>query len=219
MRKISSLVGVYLLIGSGLTFASAIFGVCGTGFTSSTCGTLAATTGTATDGNWVLTGGTAFVTNSSGFPIGTSNWAADNSTGSWVSPRGNESSGSDAAVTYTYTETFSIAVGMNLSSATIAGLWGTDNSGVLLLNGHQIATLPTAGSFNPLVAFQVLGSSGFFQTGVNTLVAQVTNTTIASGLRVDITNATIFAAPEPATFAFMGLGLAAIGLLGRRIRS
>jgi PEP-CTERM motif len=203
---------------SGSLSAATIFGVCGTGFTSNTCGTLAATTGAATDGNWVLSGGTAFVTDSSGFPIGSGNWAADNSSSSWVSPRGNEQTGSDPAVTYTYTETFTIPVGDVLSTAIISGLWGTDNSGILLLNGHQIATLPTTGSFNPLTAFSVLGSSGFFQTGANTLVAQVTNTTVVSGLRVSVNVATI-STPEPASLGFMGLGLAGLGILGRRLRS
>ena len=74
--------------------------------------------------------------------------------------------------------------------------------------------------FAALVPFSI--NSGF-QAGLNTISFAVVNDPGASpnptGLRVEIDSATAQLTPEPASFGFMGLGLAAIGIVGRRLRS
>lgn len=201
-----------------------IFGVCGTGFTSNSCTTLAATTGAADDGNYTLllpnpdSVTQPLVTNSSVFPISTGDWVADGiDNSSWISPKGTENT--DAAGNFTYQETFTLAAGTNLASAVITGDWATDNSGTITLNGNTVGT--ASSGFGSLTAFTI--NSGFV-IGTNLLDFVVTNAnTQASsnptGLRVEITSATANpGVPEPASLSFVSMGLAGFGILARRLR-
>ena len=227
MRRFTFLTGIGLLACGSLSAAS-LFGVCGTGFTNDTCSTEA--TSGFSDGNWTLSttaetisGSAPFVTLAGPF-TGTPHWVADSGSSKWISPRILETGSSDAAGVYTYTETFTIAAPFLPSSAVIAGKWTADNSGFIELNGTEVdpgaaIATGTAGAFQNFVNFTI--NSGFV-LGTNTLTFVVTNSSTGSpnvtGLDVQITEAQIFT-PEPATFGFMGAGLAALAILGRKLRA
>ncbi|MGA3203320.1 MAG: hypothetical protein ABSF12_12605 [Bryobacteraceae bacterium] len=231
MRNIFA-VGVCLLAGCGSLPAVTLFGVCGTGFsgfTGTSCGTEVLPGGNRTDGNFTLisdptaegisTPISPFVTSIIGFPIGDGNWLADSLTSLWISPKSTEQS-NDSPGTYIYQETFTISAAESPNTAEIVGMWAADNDGTIMLNGITVGTAITGtGGFNHYTGFTI--TSGFVE-GENFLDFVVTNNSSGSpnvtGLRVNITSATI-SLPEPATFGIAGLGLVALGILGRRLRS
>ena len=188
----------------GTLSAGTLFGVCGTGYTSNTCTTLAGTTGTSTDGNFTILAGspdgalTPFVTNSNISSM--TNWLADGiDASSWISPTGSENPGDPPGV-YTYEETFMIGAGFDPNTAQIVGAWATDNTGIIMLNGHLVGTASI--DFTALTSFTI---NSFFVTGLNRLDFVVTNGSISSepvnpsGLRVEIINTGINSVPEPAS--------------------
>jgi hypothetical protein len=222
MRKIA-VCSFLTFIATGVLSANTLFGVCGTGFTSGACSTQEASG--AVDGNWSLTSGAesitgtnAYVTQTGQFPF--PNWLANTSTGEWVGPQvnGNESN-NDAPGLYLYTETFNLT-GYNLATVVLSGFFAADNSAEIFLNG--VDTGIGTSSFSSLTAINL--TSGFLQT-TNTITIDVTNSSGTinnpSGLFVELGGTGTLGAttPEPASFAFMGLGLAALGILGRRLRS
>jgi hypothetical protein len=183
------------------------------------------------------TGVLAPVTTTGDFP---SAWIADDSTSEWISPRNNETGDSDpdSAVTpYVYTETFVIPATVNPSTVIITGGWSVDNYGSILVNGNAVSTgvdgalgSGTTGAFGIVTSFVLDGSAvgsenaPSLHVGSNTLTFDVFNNANGSpdvtGLNVVIDSALGQAsAPEPAAIAFTTLGLAALGLLGRRKRS
>jgi hypothetical protein len=166
------------------------------------------------------------------------NWLSDSSTSEWISPRASETTDSDpwsATVPYIYTETFTIPATLNASTAVIAGQWSADNYGNIFVNGNQVTAgvdgaIPNnTGEFATFTAFTLDGSATgtenapSLHTGSNTLTFEVFNnnagTPDVTGLNVQIISATANAAPEPASFGFLGFGLAVLGILGRRLRS
>jgi hypothetical protein len=223
----SYMTAICLLGVSGALSAGTITGVCGTGFSNSTCGTLDPTTGADTDGNWTITpggsGGSAFVTVPNGAWLNPTA-PATTVNAEWIAPSANEATAVNGP-SFTYTETFNISVGENLSTASIVGQIACDNNCVIDLNGNQIgAVTMSATSFSALTSFSINSDAADFNIGMNTLSVVVSNQIVPSdtptGLIVGITSATIDAsAPEPASFGFIGLGLAALGILGKRIRS
>jgi hypothetical protein len=221
--------------------ASTITGICGTGYTGN-CGPLQ--TGAGVDGNYVLSPGNPdHVTNGNAwvvfpfntFPIGP--WAADSSTSLWIGPAGQGAEGSsdDGFGQYQYTETFSLS-GYNTNSVVLLGDWGTDNGGFIVLNGVtlNISGTPIAGTsgtfltnagdptsnFTSLTPFSITcGGLITCNQTTNTIQFVTQNDGGPSGLRVDLTGTGTAAVPEPASLAFVGLGLAAVGVLRRRLRS
>jgi hypothetical protein len=216
MRSTILFVTACALMTSGAVSATVIYGVCGTGFTNGSCGTLAADG--ATDGNFTLTtavetaGPAAFVVSETGFPIGSHNWMADSALGKWIGPHSPEVN--DAPGTYTYTETFDLTAYI-LSSVVLTGGFASDNSATIKLNGA--GSFPTSAGFTSLTSFTI--NSGFV-AGINTLTFIVTNgpgtTGNPTGLIVNLSGAGTQIAPEPASLAFVGFGLAVFGLLSRR---
>jgi hypothetical protein len=219
MRRAILFSAACVLATSGALSGSAIFGVCGTGFTDGTCATLAADG--AADGNFTLTTGVeiagpdAFVTSESGFPIGSGNWMADSALGKWIGPESPEVNDTPGA--YTYQETFDLT-GYNLASVVLTGAFGADNSATVALNGS--GTLATSSGFTSLTGFTI--STGFV-AGLNTITFVVTNdaggTGNPTGLMVNLSGTgTLNAVPEPASWVFVGLGFAAFGFLSFRRR-
>jgi hypothetical protein len=215
----SIICGFLTLIAAGTVSADSIFGVCGTGFIDGTCATQAAPG--AVDGNWALTssvesivGTDAFITQSGQFPIGP--WLADTSTGLWVGPQAGGNETTDAPGLYIYTESFDLS-NYNLGSVVLTGAFAADDSAEIFLNG--VDTGIGTSTFSSLTALNI--TSGFLQ-GLNTLAIDVTNgpgaTGNPSGLFVELSG-TGTVLPEPASFAFMGAGLAVLGFFGRRLRS
>jgi hypothetical protein len=219
MRRTILLLSACVTVASGSLSASVIFGVCGSGFTNGSCGTLAADG--ATDGNFTLStaveiaGPGALVVSQTGFPIGSHNWIADSALGKWIGPHSPEVN--DAPGAYTYTETFDLT-GYNLATVVLTGAFASDNSAVVTLNGS--GTLATSAGFTSLTGFTI--STGFV-AGLNTIAFVVTNaagtTGNPTGLIVDLSGAGTQIAPEPAPMAFVGLGLAAFGFLSLRRRN
>jgi hypothetical protein len=214
--------GFLTVIATGVVSASAILGVCGTGFTDGTCGTQAAP-GTV-DANWSLTssaetiiGTDAFITQPGQFPFPF--WLPDTSTGQWIGPQAGGNEGNDAPGLYVYTETFDLTA-YDLATVVLSGQFAADNGAEIFLNG--VDTGIGTGTYASLTALNL--TSGFVQ-GLNTLTFDVTNgpqlSNNPSGLFVELSGTGVLtsALPEPASFAYMGLGLAALGILGRRIRS
>jgi hypothetical protein len=167
-------------------------------------------------------------------------WVADNSTSEWISPRTNETGNSDpdSAVTpYVYTETFIIPATINASTVVITGGWSVDNYGSILVNGNAVTLgqsgalgSGTTGAFGIVTPFTLDGSgtgsanAPSLHVGSNTLTFDVFNnangTPDVTGVNIEITSALGQAsAPEPASIAIMGLGLAALGGLFLRKRN
>jgi hypothetical protein len=147
--------------------------------------------------------------------LGAGPWVPDNANSGWIGLASAQSSG--VAGTYTYQETFDLT-GLDPTTAQITGQFAADNRVEMFLNG--VDTGSGVVGFAALVPFSI--NSGF-QAGLNTISFAVVNDPGASpnptGLRVEIDSATAQLTPEPASFGFMGLGLAAIGIVGRRLRS
>jgi hypothetical protein len=145
----------------------------------------------------------------------------DNSLSGWVSP-GNTGNASVSGI-YTYQFLLDLT-GFNPATANVAGVFGTDNGGAMLLNGVSVATT----AFNAFGAPTNFSMTSGFIAGINTISIQTNNDPNAGGnptaFRVQFSTATAdlvgpSSVPEPSTlFLFMG-GLAAMGLFRKRIHS
>jgi len=161
----------------------------------------------------------AFITLTGQYPFTV--WTPNTGTGQWIGPAlgGNEIT-LDAPGVYEYQETFDLT-GFDLSTVALSGSYATDNSGYFELNGVTVGS--ASSSFSSLTAISL--TSGFNQ-GTNTLDFFVTNAPPGggpqnpTGLFVELSGTgNLLAAPEPASIAFVGLGLVALGVLGSRRRS
>lgn len=129
-----------------------------------------------------VTGTPIVATKVGGFPIPP--WVDDNTISAWITPAtGTVSPAGD----YIYETTFDLT-GMDVSTASLAGRWATDDTGTdILLNGTSTGV--TSGGFGSFTPFQIPSGSGFI-AGPNTLTFRVNNAgtgTNPSGLRVEIT--------------------------------
>jgi len=146
------------------------------------------------------------------FPIN-GPWLDNTSVSKWIAPRFNSqfaAGGADEAGNYTYRTTFDLT-GLDPSTASISGLWATDNAGLdIFLNGQPTGNPNPAqfGSFTPFT----IGAGSPFVFGVNTLDFQLNNSAVGyTGLHVQFTNATAMIIPEPTTLLIWSL-LAGLGV-------
>lgn len=149
--------------------------------------------------------GLRVATDANGFPLPP--WLADNSTSAWIGPVGDGAlDGSIGA--YDYRLTFSLA-GLNAATATISGLWATDNDGAdILINGISTGQTTPFGGFT----FHSFTIGSGFVAGTNTLDFIVNNGGGPTGLRVELSGtAAADGIPEPASWALMILGFGGVG--------
>lgn len=135
---------------------------------------------------------------------------ADTASAAWVSPVSGGNAGTLG--NYTYTLTFDLT-GFNPATALLAGNFGSDNSGVLRLNGNIITSVGS-GAFGAPTAFTM--NSGFV-SGINTITVTVNNEGDPTAFFVQFTSNSV-GVPEPGTMSLVGLGMVALGLV-RKLRS
>jgi Concanavalin A-like lectin/glucanases superfamily/Immunoglobulin domain/HYR domain len=122
-----------------------------------------------------------------GYAVATTQpWDLVSTASKWIAPFVN-SAGAPGG-NYTYTQTFSIPAGADLTSASISGRWAVDNFAGMYLNGHFITSIATLNGWGYWRNFTI--PPGNFLT-VNTLSFVVTNTGGYTGLRVELTNAVV----------------------------
>lgn len=168
------------------------------------------------DQHWTLTGGTAYVSATSGsFP--TPPWLADNSVSRWITPRPSAGASLDPTADgfYVYKLDFSLA-GYLPETASFSAQFLVDNqvTGIML---NSTALTAATGTFSSWTAFSA--TDGFID-GLNTLSITVRNLRQASGnpsgLRVEFTASDILALPEPGSWTMMIAGFGMIGFAMRR---
>jgi len=109
----------------------------------------------------------------------------------------------------TFRTTFDLT-GLDETTASLSGLWASDNLGLdVLVNG--VSTGNTSAGFSALSAFTI--NSGFV-AGVNTLDFQVQDVGGIAGFMVSSLSGT--AISEPGMLAVFGLGIAGLGFARRR---
>lgn len=143
-----------------------------------------------------------------GFPIPP--WLGDDGSSAWIGPN-NAADLDGPAGEYVYRTTFDIT-GLIPETASISGVWSTDNLGIdILINGISTGqSISNPESFRTFTSFMI---NGGFVEGVNTIDFVVLNQPYdgqnPTGLRVEMTG-TAAITPEPA----MGLawGIAVMGM-------
>jgi hypothetical protein len=168
----------------------------------------------------VTSGGSTAIVPNGAFPIGP--WFANDATSSWIGTT------SAAPGDYTYSTTFDLA-GLNAGTASIAGNWAGDNSGVsILLNGFATGITADAGSvnFGGFTGFTI-GSTANFVAGLNTLSFTINNAddplnpgNNATGLRVAMTgnaDTATTSVPEPSDFVGTAFAFGSVVLLKRKM--
>lgn len=128
----------------------------------------------------------------------------------WIGPAANSYG---PAGTYRYVTQFSLPNNAILSTAMIAGLWGTDDNSLdIWLNGNPQGQV--SAGFTSLVPFMV--TSGF-QVGLNTLEFRLNNAGGPTGLRVARIGGK-YLIPEPVTAGIGAIGcFAALAYRRRRM--
>ena len=148
--------------------------------------------------------------------------------GTWWAPSANQSFNNPYSAgtgslpgDYVYDILFDLT-GLNPSTATLGGLWTTDNAGRISLNGGPGVSIGP-GVYGSVTPF---GFTSGFVSGINTLRFEVNNEigvgTWAgpngenpTGVYVEIRSAEA-AIPEPATLSLLGMAL--VGLGARKLR-
>jgi hypothetical protein len=144
----------------------------------------------------------AKVTNSTISPV-PAGWAPDNSTSRWIGTNTSAPIGN-----YVYQTSFTLPNTAILSTTSINGSWGSDDSATIFVNGIATGVASDPSQFGKLNPFTL--SSNNFQYGTNNLTFVVNNSQGLTGLRVAAISGTYEAVPEPLTIlgsiAALGFG-------------
>jgi hypothetical protein len=178
-----------------------------------------ATVGNGADTHWTLNDGTAYTGGTNGvFPIGP--WVADSAASRWITPTPNASDSfdPDANGYYTYATTFGLTAGQ-AAGAAFTGQFAADNTVVdILLNGYSLGG---GGVFSSWTGFSA--TSPDFVAGQNSLQFVVENYAQnggnPSGLDVQFLSSVAGSVPEPASWAFMIVGVGFVGASLRRSKA
>lgn len=139
-------------------------------------------------------------------------YLADDANSRWISLTGD---GTPVNNTTVYRLSFDLT-GYDSSTAQVTGNFGTDNRGIVLLNGVDTGNF--SNSFTVLQAFVI--NSGFVP-GVNHLDFRVVDVGVVTAMRVDNIAGTANVSavvPEPESWALMIAGFGLIGFALRRRR-
>jgi hypothetical protein len=142
-------------------------------------------------------------------------WLANDGVSRWITPTASQGQSFDASAagTYTYHLDFDLT-GYNAATASFVGRFAADNAAEVKLNGVTIAN---ASGFTSWNAF---GASSGFHAGLNSLDFVVTNWAQnggnPTGLRVEFSQSSITAVPEPSTWSILACGLVVLALQRRR---
>ena len=108
-----------------------------------------------------------------------------------------------------------------VSTASLSGLWGVDNTGRVELNGTLISELPNISTENFTSLTPFSADSGLFIAGANVLSFQVANAGGPAGFRASVTvdagSLGLNPIPVPAALPLLGGALLLLGL-GARAR-
>jgi hypothetical protein len=181
----------------------------------------------ATDSHWTITPTATGVTSQAT----TYNVDANGCTYYCVSDAAWIGVGGGGFQSYTYSLSFDMS-GLDLATASLSGLFGADNSAVVFLNGHELASYLTDhdGSYHSFQAFQALhgfsADSSAFVAGTNVLSILVTDYDAPSALVVsglggsaEIASNATAAVPEASSWSMMILGFGLAGTAMRRRRA
>ena len=152
-------------------------------------------------------------TSAGGYPIPPYN--GDDSLSAWIGP--NNDSSLDGPVGHNdYQTSFTLGAGVNPATASITGMYSTDNELVdILVNGQSTGITNGSTDTGQYTSFWQLSISSNFTSGTNTLDFIVNNDGGPTALRVEVTGS-VATVPEPATWAMMLLGFVGLGFAGYR---
>jgi hypothetical protein len=173
----------------------------------------------AVDPHYSIVGSPAFGpqayvrTEADGNPIQPGGWLLDDSASAWISPSTtfffNDLPGITDAITYR--TTFDLT-GYIPTGGELKGQWAADDSGLRIrINGQVVPSVGIA-QYDQWTPFTI--SNGFVN-GLNTLEFDTLSTQSPTGLRIEFTSS-VFAVPEPGTWALFGAGLLGVAGLVRQ---